>query len=707
MKAQAVRFSRMTLALTLLLMVGFAVLPLHTAVAAPFAQDAPQEPVTLYLGEYVVENLANGEVIEFEISVPEDATYEFRTVDEDEAVAFDLVITDNAGNELFNDIFGSIQLDLPPGDVTLRFEAVDNARLEFAVLGNIGDMTDDIDQPGILPPGGIYTNDDASDPLYATVSVPETPYPQQVIIFVQPGEDDSFYISADGDDIGYVDIESDESNLLRFWTHGGEVLITAEPYERRSEITLIPFLGGPPALLTLDEPFDGAFPAGETVAIYGLNLEAPFDELTIDVDTAAEEIEITLLDRLYDGDYVDSSFGETTLTVSDISPGVYYVIVETFDPAEENIPVGLLVTGAAGKPLVPLESGVAVAGFFEPGDQDATYFLDIEEPGALVSVALSSDVEDSDFDLEAGFKLDEVIWSTWTIGSDDKMSFVAPFAGRYYIRVLSNSGDGDFALIAENQGLAPAVNINGLTWGSVESGGQAVYRLEAAEAGSLLTIALVAQEDTDLDLRVAGYDEDGYTLAYASSYSLGPSEIIGTVIEESGIYEVEINAEFSDGGNFVVLTRLENPNLIAGQWASEAEASSQFDDEGYSAQQATGAPDTPAGGDFDTAWAPADAEGGEQTLQLTYEHAVVPHAVNIYENFNPGAVAAVEAYDAENDEWVALWEGEAEAVEEPLRIFSPDLSPPNFATDTIRIVLDTDAVEGWNEIDAVELVGRP
>ncbi len=40
-------------------------------------------------------------------------------------------------------------------------------------------------------------------------------------------------------------------------------------------------------------------------------------------------------------------------------------------------------------------------------------------------------------------------------------------------------------------------------------------------------------------------------------------------------------------------------------------------------------------------------------------------------------------------------------------VFSPDVTPTDFAVDTIRIVLDTDAVDGWNEIDAVELLGRP
>ena len=425
------------------------------------------------------------------------------------------------------------------------------------------------------------------------------------------------------------------------------------------------------------------------------------------MDTALEDIDVTLLDRLYDGDYVEFSFGEPSLTVSNIQPGIYYVIVEAYDSPEEDVAVGLLVTGAAGKPIEGLTSGEAIAGLFEDGDVSAVYTLDVSQPGALVSVALASDVEDSDFDLEAGLDADTAIWSTFSIGSDDKMSFVAPAAGTYYVRVLSNGGAGEYALTVEEQGLAPSVNVNGLTWGSVEEGQEVVYGLEIPEGGSLLTVAVVGQEGMDPDLRLAGYDEDGYELAYASGYSIGLSEIIGAPVEEPGIYEIVVSAEYSDGGDYVLLTRLEDPNQMARQWATEAEASTQYGDDDYSALQAAGAPNTPSAGDFATAWAPQESDGGEQTLELTYEHSVIPYAVNIHENYNPGAVIAVEAYDAENDEWVVLWDGEAAALEEPLRVFSPELSAADFATNAIRLVLDTDAVTGWNEIDAVELLGRP
>ena len=129
MKSQPIHYSRISLALAALLITAFTALPLRAAIAAPPAQDAPDAPAALFLGEYVVEEMVNGETRDYQLTVPEDAIYETTVVDEDEAIAFDLVVTDDDGNEIFNDIFGNIELELNAGDVFLHFEAVDNAVL--------------------------------------------------------------------------------------------------------------------------------------------------------------------------------------------------------------------------------------------------------------------------------------------------------------------------------------------------------------------------------------------------------------------------------------------------------------------------------------------------------------------------------------------------------------------------------------------------
>jgi hypothetical protein len=122
----------------------------------------------------------------------------------------------------------------------------------------------------------------------------------------------------------------------------------------------------------------------------------------------------------------------------------------------------------------------------------------------------------------------------------------------------------------------------------------------------------------------------------------------------------------------------------------------------WSADQIVGEPDTEGYGDLTTAWASKAPDMGEVTIELDYEVAVRPDAVRVRETFNPGAVARIETRDGAR--WVVLWEGVAPTTSHQATWFEPRLSPSG-PTRTLRLVLDTNRVQGWNEIDAVELVG--
>lgn len=147
----------------------------------------------------------------------------------------------------------------------------------------------------------------------------------------------------------------------------------------------------------------------------------------------------------------------------------------------------------------------------------------------------------------------------------------------------------------------------------------------------------------------------------------------------------------------LLLTLLQNDEIR--QWASFAEASSQYGDVNWSASQATGAPNTEAAGDLPTAWAPRAPDGGEEWLDVTYERPVVPRLVRIHETFNPGAIVRIESGGA------TLWKGDVR-TEADIRWLEIELEGAA-PVRTLRIVLDTTLRAGWNEIDAVELVGRP
>lgn len=141
------------------------------------------------------------------------------------------------------------------------------------------------------------------------------------------------------------------------------------------------------------------------------------------------------------------------------------------------------------------------------------------------------------------------------------------------------------------------------------------------------------------------------------------------------------------------------------QWANDARASSEYTESAWNARQATGPPDTPTAGDQQTAWASRLPDGGEEWLELTFAQPVRPIAVRVRETYNPGAVTKVEARDAEG-RWHALWEGEDGGRECP-RWWSPRFEPVAWSTREVRLTLACHKVPGWNEIDAVELVGEP
>ncbi|MDJ0973020.1 MAG: hypothetical protein QNJ98_00995, partial [Planctomycetota bacterium] len=124
---------------------------------------------------------------------------------------------------------------------------------------------------------------------------------------------------------------------------------------------------------------------------------------------------------------------------------------------------------------------------------------------------------------------------------------------------------------------------------------------------------------------------------------------------------------------------------------------------GWGDAQMTGEPDTPVGGDNQTAWASLKAQEGMVWVELDFPVDVVPEQVRVHETFNAGAIVKVEVRMSGGD-YVTLWKGEARAAGTP-RWFAPPLESLAERIRTVRLTLDTNKVNGWNEIDAVELVG--
>jgi hypothetical protein len=143
-----------------------------------------------------------------------------------------------------------------------------------------------------------------------------------------------------------------------------------------------------------------------------------------------------------------------------------------------------------------------------------------------------------------------------------------------------------------------------------------------------------------------------------------------------------------------------------GQWAIQATASSTYNDAqgtaGWSANQATGAPNVDKYGDDGAAWTSKTQDGGIEWLDLKYPRPVHATEVRVRESCGSGAVIKVEVYDEQGGAHT-VWQGNDPTTE--LNYLMVKFPKTTFKTDRVKVTLATNVVPGWNEIDAVQLVG--
>ena len=619
MKALHIRPSLGQLAV-LLGLLGF-LWPVPALYAAAPAQDGPRP---LLLGEFAQASVDEGQSMEFSLAVPIDGTYTVVYMGEGDPADFDLVIAAADGSELYRDAMqGEILIDLNAEEYVLTFTAQAKAELAFVVGIEAGSMEEDSDEPGELFNGAVFVTSDVGNPLYATLTIEESAYPQQVSLLVQGGDDDVYSVEVYSEDLDYWSTSTDQAEIVQFTTRGGTYDVTVTPTEGGSELQVSVFLSGP----------------------------APV-----------------------------------------------------------------------------LELGVETRGELVQASDSDIYQFEVSEAGASVTIQAGAE-GGADLSVAAGTQPDSEMWYEYSAGDEAAvLQFIAPQAGTYYVRLTTSSEGAAYSVLVEQGEVASALELDTAVSGSVGAGEQAGYLLEVTEPEQFVIVVLAGPADEDLDLTLAQYVE-GEQTASDSSYASGSREVAALFAAEPGVYIVTVDASYADDSDFTILASTgaltdliggegtapaeeepaaEEPAADMGlteQWATSAEASSAYGDTNWSAQQATGEPDTLDGGDTPTAWAAASADGEVESLVLAFDVPVVPAGIEIYESYNPGAIVLIEVLDPNTDEWVVVWEGTADTAGENVAIFSPALTSVEFATNQVRLTIDEPAVPGWNEIDAVKLIG--
>jgi hypothetical protein len=143
-----------------------------------------------------------------------------------------------------------------------------------------------------------------------------------------------------------------------------------------------------------------------------------------------------------------------------------------------------------------------------------------------------------------------------------------------------------------------------------------------------------------------------------------------------------------------------------GQWAIQATASSTYGDAqgtaAWSANQATGAPNVDKYADDGNAWTSKTPDGGIEWLDLKYPKPVHAEEVRVRESLGSGAVIKVEIFDEQGAPHT-VWAGNDPTTD--LNYLMVKFPKTTFKTDRVKVTLATNVVPGWNEIDAVQLIG--
>jgi hypothetical protein len=142
------------------------------------------------------------------------------------------------------------------------------------------------------------------------------------------------------------------------------------------------------------------------------------------------------------------------------------------------------------------------------------------------------------------------------------------------------------------------------------------------------------------------------------------------------------------------------------QWAVSAKASSQYGESSWNAEQAVGEPNVTECGDNGLAWASESSTAALDWIELTYATPVIPTEINIHQSYNPSQVVEVDLIDTAGTTYTA-WQGSPKPIST-----CPDLMTITFdkkqemLVEKVVVIIDQSILGlGWNEIDAVELVG--
>jgi len=141
------------------------------------------------------------------------------------------------------------------------------------------------------------------------------------------------------------------------------------------------------------------------------------------------------------------------------------------------------------------------------------------------------------------------------------------------------------------------------------------------------------------------------------------------------------------------------------RWASGVVAySSQYTATDWSAAQALGYPDTyPDYGDRMKAWASLTQDGQREFIELSFDDPSPASYLVAVETYNPGAIDSVYTWNPDSSRYDLAWSAPASPGPVAPRLWIVTFPTTAYPVSRVRLALNSPAVHGWNEIDAVAI----
>lgn len=142
-------------------------------------------------------------------------------------------------------------------------------------------------------------------------------------------------------------------------------------------------------------------------------------------------------------------------------------------------------------------------------------------------------------------------------------------------------------------------------------------------------------------------------------------------------------------------------------YSSEYQPSNDACTNGWAACNIIGPPNVPGGtGDHGNAWSPSTSSTQREFIVVGFADPISIDAIHIHETFFPGAVDTVYVRNQYTAQWEMVWYGTASYYTDGTsRINTITFPMTNYPVDLVRIAMNSPAVAGYNQIDAISIGG--